>query len=404
MLAGLLGSRALGSIGVMLFGLNGIRGVALKDWLKLRWWLFGLGWLGLFLLSWLWSDNGQEWEVQCQAKMPFLVLTLGFSLLPRFSQRHIHAFTLILFGLMLCGCGWSLAHLIREPEVYVKGYGVSHLLPTPAYNDHIAFSTLIAFCVAWGIYQLPRWRGILRWAGLLVLLFFAAYLHILAAKTGLLTLYVFVLAYLALLLVRGYWKQVLPALAGCALLVGLAYAAIPTFRTRIGYMAYAANEYRAGNRTGDYGDIGRLISYKVSGQIIAAQPLLGVGAGDMLAAMKQGYGQYYPQVADKDQLLPHNDFLVLALGAGIPCALLFIIWILMPLIRLRRWGIDAIFVPVWLMLLVPLMVDTFTEVQWGVLVYLLPFLWMMKVARGNFESRISNSESQEPVIPGELLE
>ena len=380
MLGGLLGSRALGSVGVILFGINALRGVHPREWLKQRWWLAGLAWVLIFALSGLWSANKNEWSVLTQVKLPFLLLPLSFGLLPPFSKKQVHAFTVILFVIMLCGCAWSIVHLLRNTEYYLSGYGVSHLIPTPAYNDHISFSTMIAFCVAWGIFQWHAWNGKWRWAGFLAIAAFVIYLHVLAAKTGLAALYIFAFSYLILLMINGAWKKVLVAITIAALAVSVSFMAIPTFRTRCYYIAYAASQYREGNRSGEYGDIGRLLSYRIGGKIIAENPVIGVGAGDMLDEMKNGYSKWYPQVKEENRLLPHNEFLTLSLGGGIICALLFILWIMMPLTGMKKNNTDPFFTLIWLLLLVPLLVDPFLEVQWGVLVYLLPFLWMKKIA------------------------
>jgi len=69
-------------------------------------------------------------------------------------------------------------------------------------------------------------------------------------------------------------------------------------------------------------------------------------------------------------LLPHNQFLIVALGCGLPAAILFTVWVLMPLLSLRRNRQSFFFFIVWLALLMQLMIEPVLEVQYGVWMYL----------------------------------
>jgi hypothetical protein len=93
--------------------------------------------------------------------------------------------------------------------------------------------------------------------------------------------------------------------------------------------------------------------------------------------MHEGYTRWYPQVPEEQQLWPHNQWLTCAMAAGIPAVLLFTLWLVAPLRRIRWNRQGAFFLIVWLMLLVPLMVDPFLEVQIGVAVFLI-FLLMQR--------------------------
>jgi hypothetical protein len=100
--------------------------------------------------------------------------------------------------------------------------------------------------------------------------------------------------------------------------------------------------------------------------------------------MKKGYATYYPQVDDKARLVPHNQFLITALGCGIPAMLIFTAWVVYPLTWLRR-KITAseklfaarqnfFFFMAWLLLLTQLLIEPVLDVQYGVFVYMF-FMW-----------------------------
>lgn len=379
MIGSLLFSRAIASISMMLFGITALWGVSPRAWLKERWWLLGLGWVAMYALSYFWSADKGEWNAHLQVKLPFLLLPLSFGLLPQFTKKQLRLYTWGLALIMLSGVGYSLSFMLREDftQLMLKYKVYAYVLRTPVYNDHIAFSAAVAASIAWIIYYLPsikeKWeQRILAVIGLLL----AIYLHILAAKTGLVALYILLIAFI----VYKARKNVIKAgllLASVIGILALAIWALPTLRERVAYISVTWRSYQMGERHGIYSDAGRIISYDIALRSIAEHPVAGVGAGDVLHAMKRGYASWYPDVPEEQKLWPHNQWLTCAMAAGIPAIILFTIWLLAPLRHLRRNRGGAFLLIVWLMLLVPLMVDVFLEVQFGVAVFLI-FLLMQK--------------------------
>lgn len=376
MLASFLGSRSILSISMVLFGVNALRDVHPKRWLQQKWWLLGLVWVLMYAVSWFWSSNKDEWNTYTQIKLPFLLLPLAFAFLPQFSLKQLRVFTIVFNLLMLSGISFSLSFFLKNPQYYIHSYDLSGVLPTPGYNDHISFSEIIALAIMWNVYC---WPSILskagKWFSAVCILFFVAYLHFLAAKTGLVAFYLFVVGCCIYLAFR---KNALLSVGLLVLLVAgffLANKYIPTFHGRLNYMHYTYTQYKDELRSGDYGDIGRVISYDLAGKVIKQHPVVGVGAGDMLDDMKKAYDVWYPQIPDQQRLLPHNQFLTIAVGTGIPSLLFFIWWLIAPFSRMKKNRDSAFFVIAWLMLLVLLMVDPILEVQMGVFVFLFFFLW-----------------------------
>jgi O-antigen ligase len=205
----------------------------------------------------------------------------------------------------------------------------------------------------------------------------AVYLHILAARSGLVALYVFAAGW-------GFYTGMkrskllgVGIVAAILLVAVLGIIYVPTLKARFGYLSYTYIIYSEGQRNGNYSDMGRAISYSIAGRIISHRALTGVGAGDMLTEMKQVYQTSYPDVAEAQQLLPHNQFLVVWLGCGIVALVLYVIWWLAPVwrIKLDRDGFYVFMV--WLILFLPLIIEPMLEVQFGVFVYVFFLLWQM---------------------------
>ena len=213
----------------------------------------------------------------------------------------------------------------------------------------------------------------------------AVYLHILAAKIGIAALYLFFVCWgIYIAIARRQWAGLLVIVA-IPVVVFLSLKFIPTFSLRQQYMHYTWVMLQQKDRSGNYGDINRMYSYKIGVRLIKQHPIGGVGAGDIMAEMKNGYAQWHPQVDEHSILIPHNQFLVVALACGIPAMLLFVLWVCYPLVWLRKNRESFFFFIVWLILLMELMIEPVLEIQNGVFVYLfflLLFLQEMRRANG----------------------
>ena len=371
MTIGFLTSPAMCSIGVIVFGFNGIRDVNPKRWFRQTWWLLGALWIACYAVTWFWSADKGYWSTRLQVKLPFLILPLAFAFLPRFSVRQLQILTVGMGAILLAGVAYSLSFLVNDYEYYMIEYKYSHLLPTPVRGDHIRFSLSIAFYLVWCTTVWPAfgkpWLKALT-AGFAATLF--VYLHILSAKSGLLAVYLFLMLWCFYMLFTK--KRIYGILVSAGLVVGIVLCAklIPTFSERMEYIKVTWIALKSGDRTGTYGDLGRLISYDIAVKLIGQNPIKGTGVGNMQAAMKTGYDAWFPLVPEDNRLLPHNQFLIVALGCGLPAVFSFVVWFFYPLIRLRRNREGFFLFATWLVMLVQLCIEPMLEVQFGVYVFL----------------------------------
>jgi O-antigen ligase len=377
MIIGFFVSRVVLSMSMVLFGINALWNVPPRAWLKDKWWLLGVVWVAIYGLSRFWSEDLAFWNDRFQVKYAILLLPLAFYFTPAFTVRQLRIATWVLGLAMLAASGYTLSFLLRDPSYYVQEYNVSHVLPTIPKGDHIRFSLDVACSVVWMVLiyrylpdRLSRLFIIIT-VGLL-----SVFLHILAARTGLIALYLFIAAWSVYLLARkktrgtGFVFTIVIAFAVIA-----AFTYIPTLKQRLGYFKYTVIVYNESKLNSIYSDMSRVISYDVSLRQIKQHPLIGVGAGDILVSMKKGYDQWYPEVAEGQRLVPHNQFLTVGLGCGIPAMLLFAVWVFYPLFTLKRNRAGFFLLAVWLMLFLSLLVEPMLEVQFGVFVYLFFLLW-----------------------------
>jgi O-antigen ligase len=377
MFAGFLISRAFLSFFTFAFGVNALYNIHPKNWLRQKWWLAGAAWVAIYALTWFWSDDKANWGTRIEVKMPFLLLPLAFAFLPRFSARQLQVLTISLGCLLMVSACYSVSFFIRDPAYYIHEYRQSHILPTLPKDDHIRTSTAIALFIAWSMYAWPFITGkAARWFIAISDILLAIFLHLLAAKSGLLSFYLFVAAWGVYLAVAKKKVVGFAIIVAIPLLYFGAIRFIPTFRERAHYIDFTMYMLKSGDKTG-IGDINRLMSYKTAVDLIEQHPLTGVGTGDMMTEMTKEYNRLYPEVSKENILLPHNQFLIVALGCGIPAMILFIVWVFMPLTLLRRNRESFFLLIIWIILLLQLMIEPVFEVQFGVFIYLV-FLLMQR--------------------------
>lgn len=357
--------------------------------------MLGVVWVSFYAISCLWSQAHGFGKDHFTLKLPILLLPLAFNFLPSFSNQQLRIYTLSVGIMLLMGALYSASFLVNHLVFYMEQYRTAKVLPTPAENDHIRFSVTVALYVVWGMYIWQRLgSNIFKWITGCITLLLVLYLHLLAAKSGLLSFYIFVATYGIYLLFAKKYKAFIAGVLIFAIIIITAWKTIPTFSQRIGYISYSYIAFSNGDRTGQYGDIDRLISYSVAVKIIAAHPWGGIGANYMLAAMKEGYSKWYPEVRDEDRLLPHNQLLDVALANGIPVAIVFIVWLFYPLVWVKRNREGFFLFAVWLILLVNTMIEPFLEVQFGVFVYLFFLLWQRHMITGRQTDKLMSTDDK----------
>lgn len=377
MLAGFLMSRVLLSFATVMFGLNALWGIHPKNWLKNKWWLLGLVWVGIYIISGLWSDNMAEYNERVSVKLPVLLLPLAFSLLPPFTAKQLRIFTIGGAMLFIISLGYSVYFLLSDPGYYIEQYKFSKVMPTMAGHDYIRFSLSLALFIIWCFAVWPKLDSRpAKWFVGFVIFLLTIYVHVIAVKTGILVLYAFVFTWgLYITITR---RRVL----GLVLIVLLvassvaAYKYVPTFGNKIDYFRYSMKMLKEGNYDSDYSDIGRLVSYDIALKLLKEYPIAGTGIGDLHDVMRTGYDKWYPKVPEVQRLKPHNQFLIVGLGCGIPALVVFVWWVFYPLKWVRRGRDGFFFFVMWLLMFIPLMVEPFLELQFGVYVYLFFLLWL----------------------------
>ncbi len=326
----------------------------------------------LFLIpfiSGLWSQDKETWIHVVKVKLPFLFLPLAFAgkwQLNTAQGRFITGFFLLA---VLAGTGWSISQYLLNMPVIQAAYLKAKTMPVPLGGDHIRFSWLVAIAVIIALLSsVTETNSRIKILLLLAALWLAIYLHILAARTGLFALYLFIPAFIIFYL-SGKKKMpfAIATISISLLLAIVAWFYFPTFQNRFKYLRYnfdfASNSSYLPGGT----DATRVLSLKAGWQILKDNPM-GAGAGDVAAAANAWYNKYVPGMEEADKIYPSNEWLIHGGFAGWAGLLAFTVIAFFPFfIRSsnEKFG--------WYCFhgaaLLTFLTDSSIEVQYGVFIY-----------------------------------
>ena len=214
---------------------------------------------------------------------------------------------------------------------------------------------------------------------MLVLLafFFLSYLLILSARTGLVSVAIFILLY------AGWFLQKKKNIKVSLLLIGfvialplIAYFTIPTFQARIRYLVYDHSFIRQQQYLPGANDGARVMSLRAGWQVLKQNPL-GVGAGDVMHEADKWYAAHVPQVLPTDKFYPSSEWLLYGAFAGWPGVVLFTAVMLLPFfvkVQHRKVFWTALHATAAF----SFAFDMGLEVQYGIFIYAFITFWWWK--------------------------
>ena len=343
--------------------------------------LWGMTLLFFFpLLSGLWSSDKNAWLDVIRIKLPLLFLPLAFAVPIQFSKKQWDWLAFIFVALVTAGSLWSMFHYVTNVAIINNGYLYAKMLITPLKNDHVRFSWLGSVAIlltSWLWIKKRKDYNILSWLLPVIIIWLIIFLHILAARTGLISFYLIVFFSSLWFL----YKKINPgyAIILLAIIIALpfiAYRVLPTFQNKVKYFLYDQTYFKDARYLQGANDAVRVISIKAGWNIMNEHPVTGVGFGDIFTETKKWYGIHYPEMIETDKIYPSSEWMMY--GAGIGCTGLLIligviiISFLAPVKNKLPWMLLNIMAAFSFLFDIPL------EVQFGVFIYSFIMLWCWK--------------------------
>lgn len=369
--AGILYSRALLSISSILIVIP-----LLWQLREYKFWLLASMLVIVPVLgSLIWTSNPELLWRSVEVKLPLLTIGLAFAAISMNKQQLLQLIWVIHFFL-LSAIVYTLIQYAADSEAINASYQFAKVMPVPMDSDHIRLSWWMVLSILALLYAINNTtKQQLYWAYGIVIIE-VLFLHFLAAKTGLLALYMAAFVWILQQFVTKANRK--SALQLCVLLLlfsAVSYAVLPTLQMRVQYVLYDLNHYAAGVFQQGSSDGARVLSWRAGWAIGSANPFLGVGFGDIRAAVDVWHQQYYPHTLAAERFLPTNQWLIYFAGAGVLGVLSFTAALFLLLRQLSTRFLPAIFV-----LVLPLITDDSLEGQFGVVIFALSISIFMQLS------------------------
>jgi|GEM_PF-203763 len=379
-------------------------------------WSIGLLFL-LPFLSGVYSSNIKEWLAVCQIKLPLLLLPFAALAWPPVPGKYVKGtsrnypiphlwrgfkgeankekqvfrgalkplqafFVLALFA----ACSWSIGQYLANETEMTDAYLRAKVMPVLMGNSHIWFSYMVVAGILFLIITWPAGK-LKQWLHVAGIAFFAIFLHLLAAKTGLVFLYGsgFVLALRWLFTKNKKWMAVV-AIAIVLALPFIAMQVLPTFKNRVLYMRYDFTNVANGQFVAGSNDGNRVISLQAGWDIVKENTITGIGYGDIIPAVKNWYNTNRPQTAPEEFIPPSNNWLLMWCGVGI-AAFAAIGLVSFYLFKSNPNKKDWCWYLLCAMAFLSTLYENPFESQYGVYAFLVPFLVWRKLVQpaNNFD-------------------
>jgi len=217
----------------------------------------------------------------------------------------------------------------------------------------------------------------IAWIFLILALWLILFLHILAARTGLISFYISVLLLSVWLIIKKVrWRYGIGLLVLLIALPVLSYYLLPSFHNRARYFIYDFDYFKKASYLPGSNDGVRVISLKAGWKIMMENKWKGVGFGDLLAETKRYDASAYPGMLEQDKIYPSSEWLVYGGACGIPGFCLFTLIMILPFFisiqyKILWWILNATAA-------FGFIADIGLEVQFGVFIYSFIVLWWWK--------------------------
>ena len=326
----------------------------------------------LYLLTYFNSENLHYWAERVRIKLPFLILPFAISSLFPLPQKRFETVLAIFFFTIFLTTVYSMINFSFHFAEISNGYYSAKTMWTP--KDHIRFSLAVAICVWIGIYLYRQsffiWHKNEKFFFFSVAFLLIIYLHILSVRSGVLGFYLSAFYFVFyFLLIKKQWKYALVVCSTVVIFFWLAINFSPTLSKKINYMHYDVAHFFDGSNVSYHSDAARLMSQKMSWEVIKKNIWWGVGVGDVEDNVKNEYAVQHPEIEENQRLEPHNQFLFCWTALGLVGLILFfspIFSIFFAGNNLKKWLFSA----AYLILLSSFFTEATLETQVGTALFL----------------------------------
>jgi O-antigen ligase len=377
---------SIGTIGLLLTALFSLRNKSNRGDLKHFSWFVGFLLIFLLHLAGIFQPEMADpggFRRDLTMKLPLLIFPVCFALLPVLPERKLNLlyyfFIVCVFAGSLYSTGYYLTHFDYVNELYKH----SDIMETP--TNHVRFSLMVAFAILVG-YKLCRqgfyWRR--TWEKVVLALitgWLFIFLHMLAVRSGLVAFYAVAGLGLAFdFFFRKQYKRTLVIGVGFIVALVAAFYTLPTFYNKFFLTLEDVKSTSEAKSAHDYSIAGRVYSYKVAMEVFKEHPVMGVGTGNLEAALEKKYASMFPEILNRGHILPHNQFIFILAVFGLIGLVIFMAGFYYPFLRFAG-RFEPFFLFHYLIISFSFLFETTLETQVGLnysLIFIMLPLWYFR--------------------------
>jgi hypothetical protein len=291
------------------------------------------------------------------------------------TEKKLSLFNRSIIFIFFITSTFSILHFYKNYQENATLYTLAKVMNIGVYSDHIRLSVAIALStiVAWFQFN----HTIIQKEKYLVILYIVfqfIFLHILAARTGLIVLYVCNFTYILFLLFKKIKLYAIMALACLALLPIISFKIFPSFYNRIGITLYDFDyyknmQYRQGSSDG-FRYYSLLCGYDKGKENLA----WGVGHCYMKNECINWFKDKFPAILDEEIIYPSSEYLYHFMMCGLIGLFLFICFSLSPFF-IKKLRSNLYFFSIYLAVFITFFFEILLENQFGLGVVGLFIAW-----------------------------
>ncbi|WP_460501279.1 O-antigen ligase family protein [Hymenobacter agri] len=291
--------------------------------------------VAFLLVSGLYTSESTVWRHELFRSLPWLAVPMAFTLaVPLTRWQRLTVGALFVLGTSAVGIA-TMAYYLVDAARFNQAINAGQNLEAVTRLFHIPFGIMLALAFFWGLLlrRNPLAGPVLRTALLAAAAGALLVLHVLAYRTGLLVLYVGLLAYVGWLLSSRHVLLGVALLAGLLLVPLLAYHSLDSVRQRVAGSIWDVQKYTLGQDMNNYSLARRLAAIETAGNVISQHWLLGVGPADTHVAMQEQYAWHDFGLRPANRVEVHNQYLEALMGGGVLGLGLLLALLFWPLLR-----------------------------------------------------------------------
>jgi O-antigen ligase len=297
----------------------------------LTWCLLGYGMT--LITGWLLSENKHIATDVLLNKLPFLLFPLIVIALKQLPQRLLVQIAAFYVYMCYFTAAVSVFVYFRNKDYFdililqaksipvSFGYGVFHI----QFSILLALSILLSLWLVWKPMRSAAWYFKLFLISVTILNFF--YMHVLAARTGLIAIYLILIFVVIGVLFKNYPKKAIYITLFLALLIAAIFQFSDSLKNRLANTREDLKVVMTLDNPNEQSLATRIEAWRISLILLKGNPITGIGLGDVESKMWVKYPEANTRLQPRNYKKPHNQFLETALQGGV-FALIFLTLIL----------------------------------------------------------------------------